>query len=178
MTKTELENCIWEHGKEIYSFCLSLTLNSQEADDLYQDTFLKAMELLHQINYGHNPKSYLLSVALKLWKNKKRKYAWRNRIANILSLTDELDLDAIEPPAFSPESEFLKKEESTQVQQAVNRLPEKFKLPILLFYMEDLPLAQIAEVLKIPIGTVKSRLHQGKKLLEKELEVVLDEKHR
>ena len=69
MTKTELENCIWEHGKEIYSFCLSLTLNSQEADDLYQDTFLKAMELLHQINYRHNPKSYLLSVALKLWKN-------------------------------------------------------------------------------------------------------------
>ncbi len=95
-----------------------------------------------------------------------------------MSLTDELDLDAIEPPAFSPESEFLKKEESTQVQQAVNRLPEKFKLPILLFYMEDLPLAQIAEVLKIPIGTVKSRLHQAKKLLEKELEVVLDEKHR
>ena len=71
-----------------------------------------------------------------------------------MSLTDELDLDAIEPPAFSPESEFLKKEESTQVQQAVNRLPEKFKLPILLFYMEDLPLAQIAEVLKITNASV------------------------
>ena len=169
MTKTELENCVWEYGKELYSFCRSLTFNVQEADDLYQDTFLKALELIHEIDYEKNPKSYLLSVALKLWKNKKRKHAWRNRIAGMLSLMDELDLDSIEDPAFSPEQELLKKEETDFVYEAVQRLPEKLKIPILLFYMEDLPLAQIAFVLKIPVGTVKSRLHQAKKLLEKEL---------
>ena len=178
MTKTELENCIWEYGKDIYSFCRSLTLNLQEADDLYQDTFLKATERIGEIDCKKNPKSYLLSIALGLWKNKKRKYAWRSRIANMLSLTDELDLDDTESPAFSPEYELLKKEETDLVHQAVNRLPEKFKIVILLFYMEELPIAQIAFVLKIPVGTVKSRLHHAKKILEQELEVVLDEKHR
>ena len=177
MTKTELENCIWEYGKDIYSFCKSLTLNLQEAEDLYQDTFLKAMELIHDIDCEKNPKSYLLSIALRLWKNKKRKYAWRNRIANVFSMTDELDLDDTEEPAFSPEYELLKKEETDLVRQAVNELPERLKIPILLFYMEDLPIAQIASVLKVPVGTVKSRLYQARKLLEKELEVVLDEKN-
>ena len=178
MTKTELENCIWEYGKDIYSFCKSLTLNIQEAEDLYQDTFLKAMELIREINCEKNPKSYLLSIALRIWKNKKRKYAWRSRIANVLSLTEELDLNSIEEPAFSPEHELLKKEETDLVHQAVNSLPEKLKIAVLLFYMEDLPITQIAFVLKIPVGTVKSRLYQARKLLEKELEVVLDEKYR
>ena len=177
MTKTELENCIWEYGKDIYSFCKSITLNLQEADDLYQDTFLKAMELISQIDYERNPKSYLLSIALRLWKNRKRKYAWRNRIANVFSLTDELDLDIVKAAAFSPESELLKKEEAHLVREAVGKLPEKLKIPVLLFYMEDLPVAQIAFILKIPVGTVKSRLYQARKLLEKELEVVLDEKY-
>lgn len=177
MTKTDLENCIWEYGKDIYSFCRNLTLNLQEADDLYQDTFLKAVERMEEIDWEKNPKSYLLSVALRLWKNKKRKYAWRNRIANMLSLTDELDLDDEKTPMFSPENEILKKEETDLVRQAVNELPEKLKIVILLYYMEDLPVAQIAYILKIPIGTVKSRMHQAKKILEQELEVVLDEKH-
>lgn len=177
MTNTELERCIQIYGKELYSFCRSLTHSVQEADDLYQDTFLKAMELLSEISYEKNPKSYLLSIALRLWKNKKRKFAWRSRIANVISITDELDLDIVRASAFLPESELIKKEETDLVRQAVNRLPEKYKLPILLFYMEDLPVAQIAFVLKIPVGTVKSRLHQAKKLLEKELEVVLDEKY-
>ncbi len=176
MTKTQLENCIWEYGKDIYSFCRNITSNLQEADDLYQDTFLKAMELIQQIDYEKNPKSYLLSIALRLWKNKKRKYAWRNRIANILSLTDELDLDINENSDFSPEDAFLKKEETSLVRTAVDRLPEKLKITTLLFYMEDLPVTQIASILKVPAGTVKSRLHQARKLLEKELEVVLNEK--
>lgn len=176
MTKTEFESCVFAYGKDIYSFCISLAQNAQEADDLYQDTFLKAIERISEIDCEKNPKSYLLSIACKLWKNKKRKYAWRNRIAKMLSLTDDLDLDVMEASPHSPENELLKKEESDLIRRAVDRLPEKLKITTLLFYMEDLPLTQIAFVLKIPVGTVKSRLHQARKLLEKELEVVLDEK--
>ena len=177
MTKSELENCILQYGTEIYSFCRSITFNVQEADDLFQDTFLKATELLGEMDPANNPKSYLLSVAFKLWKNKKRKHAWRNRIAKILPLSDAPELITPEAFACSPEQELLKKEEAALVRRAVSRLPDKYKLPILLFYMEHLPLAQIAFVLKIPVGTVKSRLYQAKKLLEKELEAALDETH-
>lgn len=83
MTKLELERCITKYGKDIYSFCRQLTGNSWLADDLFQDTFLTAMRLLGKLESEQNPKSYLLSIALRLWKNKKRKYAWRKRIADV-----------------------------------------------------------------------------------------------
>ena len=176
MTNTELEACIAEYGTAIYSFCRQLTQNTQEADDLYQDTFLKAMELSSKINQTQNPKSYLLSIALRLWKNKKRKYSWRMRIAPMHPLSESTGEDKETSPEFSPEDQLIKQEETTFVQQAVRRLPERLKMPVLLYYMEDLPVAEIASVLKIPAGTVKSRLYQARNLLKKELEVILDEK--
>ena len=178
MTNTELEACIAEYGTAIYSFCRQLTQNTQEADDLYQDTFLKAMELSSKINQTQNPKSYLLSIALRLWKNKKRKHAWRKQIASMVSITEESDLDLIKAAAFTPETSFLQREESDLVRRAVGNLPEKLKITVLLFYMEDLSVTQISHILKIPAGTVKSRLHHARNQLKKELEVVLDEKYR
>ena len=77
MTKHELELCIDKYGKDIYSFCKHLTNNPLEADDLYQDTFLRVVVLKEKIEYGNNPKSYFLSIALRIWRNKKRKFAWR-----------------------------------------------------------------------------------------------------
>ena len=74
MTVFELEQCIQEYGKEVYSFCLHLTGVREWADELYQDTFLTAMEHTTQLHNdaNANPKSYLLSVAIRLWKNKRR----------------------------------------------------------------------------------------------------------
>lgn len=174
MTKQELEMCIDDYGKDIYSFCKHLTNNPLEADDLYQDTFLMAVELKEKIEYGNNPKSYLLSVALRLWKNKKRKFAWRKRIAEVQSIVDERDADMGESAEPSLEERIAIKEKDESVRMAVNRLPEKLKIVVLLFYMEGLSTAQIAEAMKIPIGTVLSRLHQARKILKRELEDVLN----
>ena len=173
MTKQELEMCINEYGKDIYSFCKHLANNRQETDDLYQDTFLKAVELKEKIDYGNNPKSYLLSIALRIWKNKKRKFAWRKRIADIQSIVDERDVDMRESTELSPEERIIFKEKEESVRMAVNRLPEKLKIVVLLFYMEDLSTAQIADVMKIPVGTVLNRLYQARKILRNELEDVL-----
>ena len=177
MTKTELEACIQAYGTDIYSFCRHLTRCLQEAEDLYQDTFLKAIEKSGSTDYEKNPKSYLLSIALRIWKNKRRKAAWRKRIADIQAIDGQMPEAPFDLGGQALEHEVLKKEEALLVRQAVNRLPERLKIPTLLHYMEDLPLAEIAAVMKIPVGTVKSRLHQARKALEKELEVVLDEKH-
>ncbi len=174
MTKQELEMCIDEYGKDIYSFCKHLTNNPLEADDLYQDTFLMAIELKEKIEYSNNPKSYLLSIALRIWKNKKRKFAWRKRIADVQSVADERDVDMGESAELSLEDKITIKEKDESIRMAVNRLPEKLKIVVLLFYMEDLRAAQIAETLKIPIGTVLSRLHRARKILKKELEDVLN----
>ena len=176
MTKHELEMCISEYGKDIYAFCKHLTNNTLEADDLYQDTFLKAVELNTEIDYENNPKSYLLSIALRIWKNKKRKFAWRKRIADVQVIVDERDTDMYVSIEMSPEEQMIHEERYELVREAVKRLPDKLKIVTLLFYMEDLSTTQIAEVMKIPTGTVLSRLYQARKILKKELEDVLDGK--
>ena len=170
MTKQELESCVYTYGKDIYSFCKYLTCSKQEADDLYQDTFLTAIEQREKIDITLHPKSYLLSIALRIWKNKKRKYAWRKRIVEMRSFVDEKDTHSIPEENPSPEQQILQKEELASVRLAVNQLPDKQKVVVLLFYMEDLSTAQIAQILNIPQGTVLSRLHQARKRLQHELE--------
>jgi len=176
VTKHELEMCISEYGKDIYAFCKHLTNNTLEADDLYQDTFLKAVELNHEIDYGNNPKSYLLSIALRIWRNKKRKFAWRKRIADVQVIVDERDTDMYVSNEVSLEEQMIHEECYELVREAVKRLPDKLKIVTLLFYMEGLSTTQIAEMMKIPTGTVLSRLYQARKILKRELEDVLDGK--
>lgn len=167
MTKTELEACIQAYGTDLFSFCRHITNNMQEAEDLYQDTFLTAIEKTAKIDSKNNPKSYLLSIAVRLWKNKKRKFAWRARIAATHSFSEnqnETDPDPLHP---SLEEQVIQKEEVRLVRQAVARLPKRLKFPVLLYYMEDMSTAEIAAILKIPAGTVKSRLYQARNALKK-----------
>ena len=82
MTHVEMERFIAEYGSDIYSFCCCLTGSRQEADDLYQETFLRAVEKQKHLDMSGSPKSYLLSVAVYLWKNQRRKVGWRRRIAD------------------------------------------------------------------------------------------------
>lgn len=176
MTKAELEICIQAYGKDIYSFCRYLAGSVQEAEDLYQDTFLKAMELNEKMNMDSSPKSYLLAVAVRIWKNKKRRYAWRKRIADTKVLPGEQERQKEKEVQLSPEQQLLQEEEKEAVRSAVAGLPERLRVAVLLYYMEGLSVAQISSIAKIPQGTVKSRLYQARKALAKELEVVLNEK--
>lgn len=172
MNHEELEMCIQAYGKDIYSFCRKLTCSQQEADDLYQDTFLKLTELRDRLNIAYNPKSYLLSVAVNLWKNRRRKSAWRQRITGTeVSMEDE-DVPEVPSKEVPVEEQMIAMEERRLVKRAVAALPEKYRLPVLLFYMEEMKLSEISEILKLPEGTVKSRLYRAKKMLEKELEVL------
>lgn len=167
MTIQELEQCIALYGKDIYSFCRHLTNDKDTADDLYQDTFLEAMKKLKSIRYKENPKSYLLSIALRLWKNKIRKIAWRNRIAPVVS--DDSIMELLSDSDNVVEG-ILSDEEKKVLWKAIYHLPDSLRIPLLLYYMEDLSTAEIAKLLLIPQGTVKSRLYHARKQLEKELE--------
>lgn len=175
MDKIQLEQCIQEYGKDIYTFCSQVTGNRQEAEDLYQDTFLKAVELEGKIDYSKNPKSYLVSVALRIWKNRRRKFAWRKRIAGTRLLAEDWAQEDLEGQEDSAEEAALKRELERQVRQAVGELAEKYRIPVYLYYTLQLSVEEIAHVLDIPQGTVKSRLHKARALLRRELEVVLDE---
>lgn len=174
MTIEELEKCIDSYGRDIYGFCRQITKTPQDGDDLYQDTFLKAVELKDKIDAYQNPKSYLISITIRLWKNRQRKYAWRKRIAGTEVLVEEnAKEDDIrqEDSADSPEQLLLKKEEALFVQECVRRLDEKHRLPLSLYYSAELSVREIAEVLRLPEGTVKSRLHHARRIMKEQMEV-------
>ncbi len=90
MTNKDLEQLITEYGKDIYSFCVHLTGNRDIADDLYQETFLVAVNRRRTLVKIEEPKAYLLSVAVHVWTNMKRKYARRMGIAPETSYDDAL----------------------------------------------------------------------------------------
>ncbi|EEG48473.1 RNA polymerase sigma factor, partial [Blautia hydrogenotrophica] len=81
MDAKEVEKCIDEFGTDIYRFCLKLCMNKTEAEDLYQQTFLKALEGIWSLDWEKNPKALLFSLAHNLWKSDRRKQARRNSIA-------------------------------------------------------------------------------------------------
>lgn len=172
MTAAQLSQCADRYGAEIYGFCKHLTGSTAEGEELYQDTFLKAMELSEQIDAANNPKSYLLSIAVRLWKNKKRKFAWRMRIAAMQSADakEEHDQPLGDPNTLSPEETLLDRECKAAVARCVNALPPTYRLPICLYYSAELPIREIAAILKLPEGTVKRRLHQARKQIKQELE--------
>lgn len=172
MNQTEIEMCIAKYGKDLYSFCCYLTYSKMEADDLYQDTFVKVIEL-GKIDVSNNPKSYLLSIAVRLWKNRKRKLERRRR-ALVSDTMEELEQEGrLQTKKTSPEQEMIQKERKENVQYAVRQLPDKLQIVALLYYMEDRKVTEIADILHVPQGTVKSRLHKARKILREKLEDVV-----
>lgn len=171
MKQSEIEMCIAMYGKDLYSFCCYLTYSKQEADDLYQDTFVKVIEL-GKIDMSDNPKSYLLSIAVRLWKNRKRKLD-RRRQVQVSDSTEELEKEGKVQTEQSPEQEMIQKEQKECVQRVVRQLPDKLCIVVLLYYMEDRKIPEIAEIIHVPQGTVKSRLHKARKILREKLEDVV-----
>ena len=166
MTMKELERCIEVYGEDIYTFCLWLAKSREYADDLYQDTFLTAIEVIDRIDSEENIKSYLLSISIRIWRNRKRKWAWRNRIAPTVEMDEEFHADLF----YEEKDIVLDNEKSAVLKSAIAALPEKYKVIILLYYMEEVPQEKIAAMLHVPTGTVKSRLFAARKLLKSELE--------
>lgn len=168
----ELSDLIQQHGKVLYGFCYRLTGNKADTDDLYQETFLKAMELSHKMDKDQNPKSFLISIAIRLRKNQRRKFAWRQRIAPTSEWNEGVGTQHSEAAGVeTPEEAVLSRERRVMIQNAVNRLNDKLKLPLYMHYTAEMSVDEIAAVLNIPPGTVKSRLHKARKLMKNSLEV-------
>ena len=170
MEQRELEQFIGRHGRDIYSFCCYLTRDKQEADDLYQDTFVKALELQELPEDEEGAKNLLLSVAVRLWKDRKRKFARRRRIEEEQYIPGVQKEAELSESLNTPEEHMMRSERDGIIRDCVEKLPEKMKVLILLYYMEHRKLEEIVELTGIPMGTVKSRLHRAKKMLARELE--------
>lgn len=168
MEARELEKCIDEFGTDIYRFCMKLCMDKESAEDLYQQTFLKALEGNMKLDWEQNPKALFFSLAHNLFKSDQRKNARRAAIAPCSNIDDESEnlLYSNE----NVEKKVFHQELISQTKQTIENLPEKIRIPLTLYYMFDLPLEQIAQTLKKPPGTIKSRLFKGRSLIKKRLE--------
>lgn len=168
MNATEVERCIDEFGTDIYRFCLKLCVDKADAEDLYQQTFLKALETEWTLDWEKNPKALFFSLAHNLWKSDRRKQARRSAIAPCSNFDEETE--SVLHSTENIEEGYLQKDLIIEVRRIIQTLPEKFQVPLILFYLSDCPIEQIAAIIKKPPGTVKSRLFKGRNLIKKRLE--------
>jgi len=175
MNNEEFEQFILDNGKEILRFCRIIACDKETGDELYQDTMLKLLEKRSLLRPQQNTKGYALSISLLLWKNKRKKHANRNRLIpmdSIDRMKSEENLVLSDVSAEQPEDRMVKKNETETVVKVVADLPELYRIPIQLHYAADMSVKEIAQILKVPEGTVKSRMHKAKVLLKKELEAL------
>lgn len=127
MNAREVERCIDEFGTDIYRFCRKLCAEKTDAEDLYQQTFLKALETEWELDWEKNPKAMFFSLAHNLWKSNRRKQARRNMIAPCNNLDEEAE--TLPYSEKSIEEGYFQKELATEVRQIIQTLPEKFQVP-------------------------------------------------
>lgn len=169
MTRQEIADLIETEGRNIYAFCYHLTGNRDNADELYQETMLKAIERQEKIESAGNPKNYLLGIAMGNWKNQKKKYARRQRIAPQQYMEENWDFPEA-PWTASPEESYLSAELATLVRMETAALKEKYRIPIYLYYSQELSIEEIAKTLHVPRGTIKSRLYTARTMIAERLE--------
>jgi RNA polymerase sigma-70 factor (ECF subfamily) len=175
MNNCEFEQFVRDNGKDILRFCRMTCGDKDAGDELYQDTMLRLFEKRQQLDIQGNVKSYALSVSILLWRNLKRKYSNRNRLAaveSMESLEDNRGISIEDASVPSPEERIIQADENKLVERMVAGLPEKYRMVVHLHYSADMSVKEIAGVLRIPEGTVKSRMNKAKQLLKKKLEAL------
>jgi len=158
-----------EHGDAIYSFCIYLAKNKHDGEDLFQQTFIKAMEISSRIDKNNNPKSYLMSIAVNIWRNTIQKQARRSRITQMIDTGgDEAGLFV--DNGVDIELNLINKTMNQALHKIIDKLDDKYRIPVILFYAEDMKISEISSLLHKPEGTIKRRMHEAKKKIKQEME--------
>lgn len=170
----EFEEVALPHLDALYNLALKLTRNARDAEDLVQETYLRAFRFFD---------SYLPGTHIKAWMFRILRNTFINRYRAAKIRPDEVDFSKIEAmydkvvhegflqekQPRSPEQILMSTVLDGEVQQAVDSLPEEYRSVVVLALIEELSYKEIAAALSIPLGTVMSRLHRGRKLLQASL---------
>jgi RNA polymerase sigma-70 factor, ECF subfamily len=158
----------------LYSAAMRMTHNASDAEDLVQETMLKAYRAYGSFEEGTNLKAWLYRILtntyINMYRSKKRRPEQSN-LEDVEDLYMYRRMGGLEAAELGRSTEELVLDRFTdsEVQAAVDALPETFRIPVLLADVEGFAYKEIADILEIPIGTVMSRLHRGRKALQKSL---------
>jgi RNA polymerase sigma-70 factor, ECF subfamily len=172
--QADFQRLSMEHLSSLYSGAYRMTHNQADAEDLVQETFLKAYRGFHGFEEGTNLRAWLFRIMTNTYINM---YRQKQRRVDQTEFDDVEDLflyrrmGGLEAATLGRTTEdvVLDRFSESEVQDAVEALPEAFRVPVLLADVEGFSYKEIAEMLDIPLGTVMSRLHRGRKALQKSL---------
>jgi RNA polymerase sigma-70 factor (ECF subfamily) len=163
-----------EYMPALYTAALRMTRNAADAEDLVQETFLKAYRSFDRFEEGTNLKAWLYRILTNTFINSYRAAKRRPEKADVEDVEDLYlyrrlaNLRAGEL-GRSAEEEVLEHITDEEVKQAIESLPEAFRMAVLLADVEGFSYKEIAEITDVPIGTVMSRIHRGRRALQKAL---------
>ena len=175
--RKEFEDIAMEHLDSLFSMAIRLVFNKEAAEDLVQETYLKAYRFFDTFQKGTNIKAWLFKILRNTFINKYRK------TVNLPSEIFYEDVESVNSNLhYKQESDSAELTDTLEtkyndlgnlmeddVKHAIDSLPIEYKEAILLSDVEELSYNDIAEITNVPIGTVKSRLNRGRKLLQKSL---------
>lgn len=162
--KSEFEALTLPHLDALYNTALRLTKNESDAEDLIQETFLKAFRFFHRFQPGTHIKAWLFKIMTNTFINHYRK---QQRDKEVLEDWDWDHLLQSDAEIGENEKKILDRFISQEVVDSLNQIPVEFRMVVLLADLEDFSYKEIAEIVDCPIGTVMSRLYRGRRLLRK-----------
>ncbi|HMD47248.1 MAG TPA: sigma-70 family RNA polymerase sigma factor [Acidimicrobiales bacterium] len=165
----------------LYSAALRMTRNRADAEDLVQETYLKAYRGFGGFTEGTNLKAWLYRILTNTYINSYRAAKRRPEVADVEDVEDlylyhRLATTDGNGPGRSAEDEALDSFTDDEVKAAIESLPEAFRMAVLLADVEGFSYKEIAEITDVPIGTVMSRIHRGRRALQKALHAFAEER--
>lgn len=153
----------------LYAAALRMTRNEKEAEDLVQDTMLRAFRFFEKFQQGTNLRAWLMKVMTNIFLNTLKKASKRPRMVEfepIEELIGEVENEWVD---VSSDRDDLREYLSEDVARALDDLPMEYRLPVILSAIDGLSYKEMGQVMQCPIGTVMSRLYRGRKILEEKL---------
>ncbi|MBK7142180.1 MAG: sigma-70 family RNA polymerase sigma factor [bacterium] len=159
------------HMDALYRTALRMTKNENDAEDLVQETFAKAYRFWDKFEKGTNARAWLFKIMTNIFINEYRSKSRAPVSVNVDDIDDNFLYGqlAATGPSDDPERQFFAKIFDDDVKKAIEDLPDDFRMVVILSFLEGFSYQEIAEICDLQLGTVKSRLHRGRKLLQKKL---------
>jgi len=159
---------LYQH--KLYQVCYRMLGNKQESEDIAQEAFVRAYMNLHTFDQKRKFSTWLYRIATNLCIDRIRKKKPDYYLDAEVAGTEGLDMySQIAADEKLPEEQLEQMELQDRIQYEIGRLPDKYRSVIVLKYIEELPLQEISEILDMPLGTVKTRIHRGREALRKQL---------
>jgi RNA polymerase sigma-70 factor (ECF subfamily) len=159
--KDSFNELVMRHSSKVYSLCLRMLKDPLEAEDVTQETFLRAYRALDTYNSNYSFRNWLLKIASNLCIDRVR----QRKGISFTDTDDEL-INYTQSLFVSPEKAIIDNENIEKLTEALYTLPVRYQLVLLLRYLEGLKYEEIANVLEEPLGTIKTQLHRARKLLK------------